>query len=71
MPDSEKTAMLLGEMAALDPAQRHEVAEELRQVSETFAEMPDGRHTAHALEVAGSLPRSELAGADPPSARIC
>ncbi len=38
MPDNEKTAgMLLDDLAALDPAQRREVAEELRNVSETFA----------------------------------
>jgi ABC-type polar amino acid transport system ATPase subunit len=47
MADSEKTAMLLDELAALDPMQRREVATELRKVSETFVEVPDGRHTAH------------------------
>ena len=48
MADTEKTpAMLLDELAALDPAQRREVATTLRQVAEAFAEMPDGRHTAH------------------------
>jgi hypothetical protein len=35
MPDNEKTAgMLLDELAALDPAQRRQVAEELSQVSD-------------------------------------
>jgi hypothetical protein len=34
MPDSEKTAgMLLDDLAALDPAQRREVAKELRNLS--------------------------------------
>ena len=42
-------AALLDELAALNPAQRHEVAKELRKVAETFAEVPDGRDTAHTL----------------------
>ncbi len=38
MPNNQKTAgMLLDDLAALAPAQRREVAEELRNVSETFA----------------------------------
>ena len=49
MPDNEKAAMLLDDLAALDPSQRREVAEELRKVAETFAGVPDGRHTAHTL----------------------
>ena len=37
MADIEKTAgALLDELAALDPAQRREVAKELRKVAETF-----------------------------------
>ena len=52
MPDSEKTAaMLLDELAALDPAQRREVAAVLRSVAETFAGVPDGRQTAHTLRL--------------------
>ena len=31
------------------PQQRCEVAKELRKVAETFAEVPDGRDTAHTL----------------------
>jgi len=50
MADTEKTpAMLPYELAALDPPQRHEVAAGLRSVAETFAGVPDGRDTAHAL----------------------
>lgn len=30
-------------------SQRREVAKELRKVAETFAEVPDGRPTAHTL----------------------
>ncbi len=55
MPDSEKTATLLDDLAALDPAQRRVVAEELRKMSETFAEVPDGGHTAHTLGLLAHL----------------
>ncbi len=51
MPDSEKTAMLIDELAALDPIQRHEVAMELRNLCETFAEVSDGRTASHVLGV--------------------
>jgi len=38
MADTAKTAaMLLDELAALDPPTRREVAKELRKVAETFA----------------------------------
>ena len=50
MSGTEKTAAtLLDDLAALDPSRRREVAKELRRVSATFAEIPDGRHTAHTL----------------------
>ena len=50
MTDTEKTAAtLLDELVALGPAQRHEVAKELRDTAETFAGVPDGRQTAHTL----------------------
>ncbi len=56
MPDNEKTAgMLLDDLAALDPAQRREVAKELRNLSETFAEVSDGRTTTHVLGVLARL----------------
>ena len=60
MADIEKTAaMLLNELAALNQAQRHEVAKELRKLAETFAEVgPEGRHSAQALQLlAACLPR--------------
>jgi hypothetical protein len=44
-------APLLDDLAALDPAQRREVAKALRTVAETFAEVPDGLHTAHTLRM--------------------
>jgi hypothetical protein len=51
MADTEKTpAMLLDELATLDPAQRREVAKELRKVAETFAEVSDGRNTPTCLD---------------------
>jgi hypothetical protein len=40
---------LLDELAALDPAQWREVASVLRRVAEPFAQVPDGRDTAHTL----------------------
>ena len=50
MADTDKTAAtLLDELAALGQAERQEVAEELRKVSKTFADVPDGRHTARTL----------------------
>lgn len=56
MPDSEKAAgMLLNDLAALDPAQRREVAKELRNLSETFAEVPDGKTASHVLGVLAHL----------------
>lgn len=42
---------LFDELASLDLSQRREVAKELRTVAETFAGVPDGRHTAHALRL--------------------
>ncbi len=48
MADSDKTpATLVDELVAPGPTERHEVAKELRKVAETFAEVPDGRDTAH------------------------
>jgi len=42
--DTDKTAApLLDELAALDPAQRREVAKELRTVAETLAGVLDSR----------------------------
>jgi len=55
MPDSEKTAMLLDELAALAPVQRRKVATLLKNVSETFAEVPDGKTASHVLGVFAHL----------------
>ncbi len=55
MPDSEKTAMLLDELAALAPAQRRKVATLLKNVSETFAEVSDGKTASHVLGVLAHL----------------
>jgi len=42
MLDNEKTAMLLDDLAALDLADRREVAMEWRTVAETFVGAPNG-----------------------------
>jgi hypothetical protein len=47
--------MLLDELAALDPAQRRKVAKELRNLSETFAEVSDGKTASHVLGVLAHL----------------
>jgi hypothetical protein len=49
------TADLLDTLAALYPAQRRKVAKELRQLSETFAEVTDGKTTSHVLGVVAHL----------------
>ena len=52
MADTDNTPeTLLADLAALNPAQRREVAKELRKVAETFVEVPDGQHTAHTLRL--------------------
>lgn len=60
MADAEKAAaMLLDELAALDLAQRREVAMDLRKVAETFADVPDGRDTAHTLRLLAHMLASD------------
>jgi hypothetical protein len=60
MSGTEKShAILLDELAALDPAQRREVAHGLREVAETFAEVPDGS-TASRFRCACSSARPRL-----------
>ena len=56
MADTEKSpATLLDDLAASDAAQRHEVATQLRKVSETLAEVPDGKTASHTLGVLANL----------------
>jgi hypothetical protein len=56
MSDREKSpAMLLDELASLDPQERREIAMTLRSVSDTFAEVPDGRTAAQVLGVLAHL----------------
>ena len=56
VPDNKKTpATLLDELVALDRVRRCEVAEELRKLAETFAEVPDGKTTSHVLGVLAHL----------------
>ena len=46
---------LLDTLAALDSSQRREVAEQLRQVSQTFAEVADGKTASYVLGVLAQL----------------
>ena len=46
---------LLDELASLDRQARRELATTLRQVSETFAEVPDGRTASHVLGVLADM----------------
>jgi len=56
MSDTEiSTGDLLDTLGALDWSQRREVAEHLRQVSQTFAEVPDGKTASHVLGVLAHL----------------
>jgi hypothetical protein len=56
MSDTEMSpATLLYELAGLDPQGRRDVATVLRQVSDTLAELPDGKTTSHVLGVLARL----------------
>ncbi len=56
MSDTEMSpATLLYELASLDPQERRDVATVLRQVSDTLAELPDGKTTSHVLGVLARL----------------
>ncbi len=52
MSDTETSpATLLYELAGLDPQARRDVATVLRQVSDTLAELPDGKTASYVLGV--------------------
>jgi hypothetical protein len=53
MADTEEVspASLLDQLAGLDPQERREVATIVRGLSETFAEVLDGKTTSHVLGV--------------------
>ena len=56
MSDPETSpGTLLDRLAGLDPEARRELATNLRQLSVTFHEVPDGKTTAHALGVLAHL----------------
>ena len=57
MANSEQVsaATLLDQLADLDPQERREVATIVRGVSETLAEVPDGKTTSHVLGVLAHL----------------
>jgi hypothetical protein len=46
---------LLDELTVVDPQARHDMATILRQVSETFAEVPDGQKAGFVLGVLARL----------------
>ena len=46
---------LLDQLANLDPEARRELPTNLRQVSATFREVPDGKTTSHVLGVLARL----------------
>ena len=46
---------LLDELAGLDPRARREMVATLRTVSETFAEVPDGKTASHVVGVLARL----------------
>ena len=57
MADSEQVsaATLLDQLADLDPEERREVATIVRGLSETFAEVSDGKTASHVLGVLAHL----------------
>ncbi len=56
MADTETPQpLLLDELASLYPRERRAVAVVLRQVSETFAEVPGGKATPHVFGVLAHL----------------
>jgi hypothetical protein len=57
MTDLEQVcpATLLDHLAMLDPRERREVATIVRGLSETLAEVPDGKTTSHVLGVLAHL----------------
>ena len=56
MSDTEmSTGDLLHTLAALDSSQTCEAAEQLRQMSQTFAEVSDGKTTSYVLGVLAQL----------------
>ena len=48
-------AALLDRLASLEPQERREVATIVRSLSETLAEVPDGKTTSHVLGVLAHL----------------
>ena len=49
------TATLLDKLASVDPQVRSELAATLRQVSNTFAEVPDGKTASYVLSIFAHL----------------
>ncbi len=51
----DRELSLFDELVSLDPQARHELGTTLRQVSESFAEVPDGKTAAYVLGVLAHL----------------
>jgi hypothetical protein len=54
-PEQVSAATLLDQMADLDPQERRQVATIVRDLSETLAEVPDGKKTAYVLGILARL----------------
>jgi hypothetical protein len=54
-PEQVSPATLLDLLASLVPQERREVATIIRGLSETFAEVPEGKTTSHVLGVLAHL----------------
>lgn len=54
-PEQVSAATLLDELATLTPRERREAATIVRRLSETMAEVPDGKAASHTLGVLAYL----------------
>ncbi len=59
MAEEMSSAALISEMARLDLQERRHLAAALRQVSQTFGEVPDGKTASHVLGVLARLLAAE------------
>ena len=55
MVNTNSSPPLLDELVSLRPQERRQLAATLRRMSETFADVPDGKTTTHVLGVLAHL----------------
>jgi hypothetical protein len=55
MVNTNSSPPLLDELVSLRPQERRQLAATLRRLSETFAEVPDGKTASHVLGVLAHL----------------